>query len=212
MAARNEGALGFVAIACGSILFGTLGVATKGILTISDANATSIALWRVLIALPILFVIGLVVLRASLFSISRRDLRLMMAAGVLMAFYQIAFVTAVQMASVTIAALVTVSVAPLIVAVLASVFLKEHMHRNVYAAMACAIVGVALLLGFEPSGNTGTNVLLGIGLALLTALANGFSRLRAGHWHRVITPFKRCLSIFPCRHSPSFRSPGLMDS
>ncbi len=177
MTKRNDGALGLVAIACGSVLFGTLGVATKGILTTSDANAISIALWRVLIAVPILLVLGLVTLRGQLFAIARRDLRLMIGAGVLMAFYQIAFVTAVQMANVTIAALVTVCTAPLFVAILASVFLKEQIHRNVLVAMACAVVGVALLVGFQPTGNIGTNLLLGIGLALLTAITNAFFQI-----------------------------------
>jgi DME family drug/metabolite transporter len=182
---------GFLFIALGAVLFGTIGVATKGIFATSSANAISITLWRVLIALPLLFVLGLVVLRSRLFRIPWSDLRLMFFAGVLMAFYQLAFVIAVQVANVTIATLVTLCTVPIIVAVLASVFLKEHMHRNIYAAMACAIVGVVLLVGFQPTNDVGSNVWLGILLALLTALANGLfqvtSRALAPKYHPIQT-------------------------
>ena len=182
---------GFAFIAVGAILFGTIGVATKGIFAASNANAISITLWRVLIALPVLFAIGFYLLRGKLFAIRWTDLRWMIVAGVLMAIYQLSFVMAVQLVNVTIATLVTLCTVPVIVAILASVVLHEHMHRNLYAAMACAIVGVVLLVGFDATGDFGATVWLGIGLALLTAFANGFfqivSRALANRYHPIQT-------------------------
>lgn len=182
---------GFAFIAFGAILFGTIGVATKGIFAASNANAISITLWRVLIALPVLFAIGFYLLRGKLFAIHWTDLRWMIVAGVLMAIYQLSFVMAVQLVNVTIATLVTLCTVPVIVAILASVVLHEHMHRNLYVAMACAIVGVVLLVGFDATGDFGANVWLGIGLALLTAFANGFfqivSRALANRYHPIQT-------------------------
>ncbi len=182
---------GFASIALGAILFGTIGVATKGIFAVSNANAISITLWRVLLALPVLFAIGFYLWRRKLFAIRWADLRWMIAAGVLMAVYQLAFVMAVQLVNVTIATLVTLCTVPVIVAILASVFLREQMHRNLYAAMACAIVGVVLLVGFDATGDFGANVWLGIGLAVLTAFANGCfqitSRALANRYHPLQT-------------------------
>lgn len=187
----NRANLGFLFIALGATLFGSIGVATKGLFAISETNAISITLWRSLIALPILFCIGYYLLRRKMFSIPWADLRLMIVAGLLMAFYQVAFVLAVQMVNVTIATLVTLCTVPVIVGLLASVLLHEQLHRNLYAAMACAIVGVVLLVGFQPSGGFGTNAWLGITLALLTAVANGFfqitSRSLANRYHPIQT-------------------------
>ncbi len=187
----NRASWGFLFIAVGSILFGSIGVATKGLFAVSDANAISITLWRALIALPVLFGIGFYLLRAKMFSIRWADLRLMILAGLLMAVYQVAFVSAVQLVNVTIATLVTLCTVPVIVAILASVFLHEHLHRNIYFAMGCAIVGVVLLVGFQPTGNFGANVWLGIALALLTALTNGLfqitSRALANRYHPIQT-------------------------
>src|SRR5205814_747618 len=91
----NRATWGFLSIAIGATLFGTIGVATKGIFAVSTANAISITLWRVLIALPVLFGVGVYLLRGRLFSIRWADLRLMIVAGLLMAVYQLAFVIAV---------------------------------------------------------------------------------------------------------------------
>lgn len=186
---NNRATWGFVFIALGAVLFGSIGVATKGLFAVSDTNAISITLWRALIALPILFAIGLYLLRGKMFAIPWVDLRLMIFAGLLMAVYQVAFVIAVQLSNVTIATLVTLCTVPVIVAVLAAIVLRERMHRNLYVAMACAIVGVILLVGLQPTGNLGANVLLGIGMALLTAFANGFfqitSRRLANQYHPI---------------------------
>lgn len=187
----NRAAWGFVFIALGAMLFGTIGVATKGLFAISNANAISITLWRVLIALPVLFGVGYYILRSKLLQIRAADLRLMVVAGLLMSVYQLAFVIAVQAANVTIATLVTLCTVPVIVAFLASILLHEKMHRNLYVAMGCAIVGVALLVGFQPTGNFGSNLWFGIAMALLTALANGFfqitSRALANRYHPLQT-------------------------
>lgn len=190
-AVKNRASWGFVFIALGATLFGSIGVATKELFLVSQTNAISITLWRSLIALPVLFLVAFYLLRGKLFSIRWRDLRLMIAAGLMMAVYQVAFVLAVQLVNVTIATLVTLCTVPIIVAVLASVFLHEQLHRNLYLAMGCAIVGVVLLVGFQATGDFGANVWLGIAMALLTALANGFfqitSRALANKYHPIQT-------------------------
>jgi DME family drug/metabolite transporter len=187
----NRASWGFVFIAVGAMLFGTIGVATKGIFTVSQTNGISITLWRVLIALPVFLAAGIYLLRARLFSIPRKDLQLMVGAGLVMAIYQLAFVLAVQAANVTIATLVTLCTVPVIVSVFASFLLHEQMRREHYIAMACAIAGVVLLVGSQPAGDFGSNVWFGIAMALLTALANGLfqitSRALANRYHPLQT-------------------------
>lgn len=169
---NKRAAWGFVFVALSAIIFGTIGVATKGIFAVSDTNALSITVWRTLIALPTLLGIGFLVLRGKLFSIQRRDLGLMIFAGALMAVYQSAFVVSVQSVNVTIATLVTLCTVPVWAAIISAIFLREHLHRNIFIAMACAIVGVVLLVGLQPIENLGANVPLGIAMALLTAVSS----------------------------------------
>lgn len=163
---------GLVFIALSAVIFGSIGVATKGVFSVSNTNALSITLWRSLIATPALVGIGFLVLRGRLFAIRGRDLRLMMFAGLLMAMYQAAFVVAVQSVNVTIATLVTLCTAPVWSALLSGIILREHLHRNIFIAMGCAILGVVLLVGLQPIGNLGSNVLLGLAMALLTAVSS----------------------------------------
>lgn len=187
MTQSNHAASSFVFIALSAVIFGTIGVATKGVFTISTTNALSITLWRTLIATPALLVIGLIVLKRNLFSIRSRDLRLMIFAGVLMALYQAAFVVAVQSVNVTIATLVTLCTTPVFAALVSGMVLREHLHRNIFFAMACAIIGVVLLVGLQPINNFGSNVFLGISMALLTAISSASfqvsSRALSANYH-----------------------------
>lgn len=186
---------GFLFVALSAILFGSIGVATKGLFTLSETNALSLTLLRALIALPVLTAIGLIRLRGKLFAIPWRDLRLMIFAGLMMALYQVAFVMAVQLVNVTIATLVTLCTVPVLVAFLSSILFREHLQRNTYLAMGCAIAGVVLLIGFQPIDSFGPYVWFGIALALITALCSGLfqmtGRVLANRYH----PFQT-LTVF----------------
>lgn len=170
-------ARGFVFVALSAVLFGSIGVTTRGIFAVSQSDALSITLWRDAIALVPLLVVGLIVLRRKLFSIRGADLRVMILAGLMMAMYQVTFVIAVRLVNVTIATLVTLCTVPVCVALLSSALLHEKLHRNVWFALACALVGVVLLVGFQPNGDLGSNIWLGIGLALLTALGSALFQI-----------------------------------
>lgn len=163
---------GFVFVAVSAVLFGSIGVATKGIFAVADTNPLSIVLWRSFIALPALFTIGFILLQRKLLLVRRQDFLLMIFAGFMMAIYQAAFVVAVQVVNVTIATLVTLCTVPVCVAMISGLVLNERVHRNVLLAMGCAIAGVVLLVGFQPIADFGANVWLGIGMALLTAVSS----------------------------------------
>lgn len=192
MNSRNASAAwGFVFVALSAILFGSIGVTTRGIFAVSQADALSITFWRDVLALTPLLIAGLFVLKGKLFSIRGFDLRVMIFAGLMMAMYQVTFVIAVQLVNVTIATLVTLCTVPVCVALLSSALLHEKLHRNIWFALACALVGVVLLVGLSPSGDWGSNIWLGVGLAVLTALGSALfqisGRTLANNYHPLQT-------------------------
>ena len=67
------------------MLFGSLGVATKGIFQVAETNALSVTLLRAAIALPALAAMCAVVQGKRMFRIAARDLSLMGIAGLMMA-------------------------------------------------------------------------------------------------------------------------------
>ena len=67
--------LGFVFVALSAIIFGTLGVATKGVFNVAATNAYSITLLRAVIALLGCLVTCMLVLGTRTFRIARGDFR-----------------------------------------------------------------------------------------------------------------------------------------
>src|SRR5262249_28395637 len=107
---------GFACIAVSALLAGSLGVTTKAVLRVATTNALSIALLRALIALPLVIAISHFVLGRSAFDIARRDLGIMVLAGLLMALYQVSYVAAIALVNVTVATLVALCTTPVVVA------------------------------------------------------------------------------------------------
>lgn len=186
---------GFLFIALSAILFGSLGVATQFVFASAPTNAYSVTLLRALIALPVLILISIPLVGKKFFAIARRDLRIMIFAGLMMAMYQVSFVLALRLVNVTIATLITLCTVPVFAALLSAPLLHERVHRNIYFAMVIAIAGVVLLVGFQTIDDFGTNAWLGIALALLTALGSALfqicGRMVSNRYH----PFQT-LTIF----------------
>lgn len=180
-------ARGFIYIALSAILFGSIGVVTASIFHVASTNALSITLWRAFIALPILFLISIFLLGKRLFVIQKRDLRIMVLAGLMMAIYQAGFVVALQNVNVTIATLVTLGTVPIFAALLSAFFLRERLQPQVYLALLCALVGLVLLVGFQPGENLGANVAVGVFFSLLTAFGSASfqvcGRVLANRYH-----------------------------
>ena len=168
---------GFVFIALSAILFGSLGVATQFVFASGATNAYSVTLLRALIALPVLALLSAFAVGKKFFALSRRDLGIMIFAGVMMAVYQVSFVLALRLVNVTIATLITLCMVPVFAALLSAPILHERLHRNIYLAMVIAIAGVVLLVGFEPVNDFGNNAWLGIVLALVTALGSALFQI-----------------------------------
>jgi drug/metabolite transporter, DME family len=130
-----------------AILWGTIGVATKGIYAIDSTSSLFINLARMLIATPILLIGCWHVVGRSMFDIRRRDLLIMIISGASLAVSQAAYFTAIRYIGVTIATLLTLSVTPLMVSFLSVAITRERPTRRVGIAMILALIGGVLLVG-----------------------------------------------------------------
>src|SRR5262249_33452879 len=186
--------LGFLFVALSAIIFGSLGVATKGVFNVAETNAYSITLLRAIIASLACLGICAVVLGKRMFRIARRDARTMVVAGLLMAVYQVTFVISIRFANVSITALVALCTVPVLAAVLSRLLLGEALRPRASLALVFAIVGVALLVGFDNPGR-GVNPWMGVVFALVSALSFPLfqicSRVLASRYHPIQT-----LSVF----------------
>jgi DME family drug/metabolite transporter len=182
--------LGFLFVSLSAVIFGSLGVATKGVFTVAATNASSITLLRAVMACLACFLACALTLGARTFRIARGDARIMVLAGLVMAVYQVTFVLAITLANVTIAALVTLCTVPVIAALLSRWMLREPMRPSTMVALVCAIVGVALLVGFD-SRALGPNAWIGVVLALVSALSYSLfqvcGRVVANRYHPMQT-------------------------
>jgi drug/metabolite transporter (DMT)-like permease len=140
------------------------------VLTVAATNAYSITLLRAIVASLACLGICAVVLGKRMFRIARGDVRTMVVAGLLMAMYQVTFVISISLANVSIAALVALCTVPVLAAVLSRVLLGEALRPTTLLALVFAIVGVALLVGFDNPARS-VSPRMGVGFALVAALS-----------------------------------------
>ena len=186
--ARAAGRQGMLLIVLAAVMWGTVGVTTKGLYALSDTTALSIGFFRLALSAPVLFVACWYTLGRRAFRIPLRDLLFMILIGTAMAFYQVCYFAAIARVGVAIAVLITLCTAPVLVAVLSALLLREHLSRVVLLALVCALCGTLMLVwvGPEQSGAS-DDTLAGILLALASALGYSIitlcSRSLAGRYH-----------------------------
>jgi drug/metabolite transporter, DME family len=187
--------LGLLLVALSALVWGSLGVTIKGVFNVAATNAYSVRLLRALVALSASLAICVLVLGKSTFRIALGDLGIMVFAGLLMALNQVAFVFALTLANVTIATLVTLCTVPVCAAILSRALLGEALQSSTLLALVSAIVGVALLVGFDRLTERGASTWIGVSLALLSAASFGLiqvcGRVLANRYHPMQT-----LSVF----------------
>lgn len=165
---------GLWAIVVAATSWGTTGVASQVIYKISSTNALSVAFLRLGIAAGILLPLCWRALGRQAWQVNRRDALLMLGMGVMQAISQFGYLAAISECGVTIATLLAICVAPVIVALVVTLVLRERMTRTMLIALPGSVAGTALLTG-TPSGSAVTgNLLVGVALALMTAIAYAF--------------------------------------
>lgn len=186
-AARRDARQGILWIALAAVMWGTVGVATRGLYEISTTNPLSIGFFRLAISIPALAIACWRVQGRAMFQVSKRDLGIMALIGVMMAFYQVCYFASIARVGVTIAVLVTLCTAPVMVALLATIFLREHVTGRIVLSLVGALAGTVLLVGLDHAGNaqqrTFEGVLLALGSAFGYAVITLCSRALAGRYH-----------------------------
>lgn len=153
-----------------AILWGTIGVAIQAIYNIDSTTSLFINLARMLVAAPVLLLVCWRVVGQKMFNIQRRDFFIMLLTGTLLAVSQAAYFAAIHYTGVTIATLLTICIAPLVVTGLSVLLKLETLTGRMVIALTCALIGSALLVGFQSPKGVHHNLALGTIFALVSAV------------------------------------------
>jgi drug/metabolite transporter, DME family len=165
---QRDSRLGLVLLS--AVLWGTTGVVVRAVYGLTATNAISIGFFRLAFAAPILLLVCWATLGRQMFRVRRGDLAVMLLIGGLTAAYQICYFGAIAQIGVAAATLITLCTAPVWVAVLAALLLKECPTRSVLLAGGLALLGTGLLTGIQTSPMSNGNTVLGLLLALMSAV------------------------------------------
>lgn len=185
--AQAETRLSLGLVLFSATLWGTTGVFVRALYGMTATHALSVGFFRLAFSLPFLWIACWLVLKQRMFRVKRADLLVMLLIGGLTAGYQICYFSALAQIGVAAAALITLCTAPVWVAVLAAALLGEPLTRSVSLAGGCAIAGTVLLIGIQSDFLADTNSVVGVLLALMSAVGYAAmvlcSRRLAGRYH-----------------------------
>jgi DME family drug/metabolite transporter len=171
------------------VLWGTIGVASKGVFEHSSLDAVSVTWMRTLLASPICILAVWLSGGRKLLDFSRQDLATMLGLGVLLILYQWLYLAAIEQIGVSASTLISLCGSPVIVAVLSAAVLHERLSRAQLVALAGALIGTGLLIGKPPQvagGNGALGVFFAVSCALGIAVHAMGSRRVAGRVHPLV--------------------------
>jgi DME family drug/metabolite transporter len=145
-----------------STLWGTVGVSSRLISQLTYTNWLSLALFRMIIAAPVLLFVGQRLLGRQMWSISRRDLGLMMIIGVLSATSQSLYFAAIPYTGIAVATLLAICVAPVVVTVITTILNRQRPDNLTLLSIVLALVGTALLVLGSQVANIQSVSLIGV--------------------------------------------------
>ena len=160
------GRRGMLLVMTASTLWGTVGVTSRLISQLAYINWLSLALLRMLIAAPVLLIVGQRLLGKQMWSISRRDLSIMMLIGALLAISQSLYFAAIPRTGVAVATLVAICVAPVVVTALTTILTRQRPGNFALFSVALALAGTILLVMGSQVSNGQSISFLGVGMAL----------------------------------------------
>ncbi len=162
---------GFWLMTGAAVLWGTIGIATQTIYNIDTTSSLFLNMARLLVAAPVMLVAGWRVVGQGMFNIRRRDLGIMVLAGLLLAMSQATYFAAIRYSGVTIATLLAICAAPLVVTGVSVLLKWEKLTQRTGVALLVALLGSVLLVGMDaPEGD---QTLLGTLLAIVSAATYG---------------------------------------
>ena len=178
---------GLLFIMLASLMWGTVGITTKTIYGLSATTSLSIGFFRLALSLPVLFAVCWAKQKRQMFNVAWRDLALMLLIGLMTALYQVCYFGAIERTGVAVATLVTLCTAPVMVTVISVFITKQRPSAYALLALAGALTGTALLVGFqektgERSANT-SGIFLALGSAFGYSIVTLATRKLAGRYH-----------------------------
>jgi len=179
---------GMLLVAAGAALWGTGGIAAKALFGVAGISPLAVGFFRLALSVPALLVLGWALYGPRILRAAGPRLWVLGVLSASMALYQVFFYAAVARAGVTIAALVTLCTAPVMVAILSALLLAERPTGTVLAALALALAGTVLLVGFPSDVGAGREAVLAgaalaLGSGLMYAVVTLTGRSLAGHYH-----------------------------
>jgi DME family drug/metabolite transporter len=169
-------------IAAAATSWGTGGAVAAMIYSASGLSSLTVSFWRFFGGALALGLVWPLLRGPNAISLVRR-LRMapmrLTSIGTGMAISQTAYFASVGSAGVAVATAVTLGAAPILVALGARLWMAERLGRGGAVAITSAVLGLVLLVfGSEPAAGSGARQpLVGIGLALLSAVAYAASTL-----------------------------------
>jgi drug/metabolite transporter (DMT)-like permease len=128
-----------------------------------------ITFWRMAIAAPT--VLALSVIMRQPISLPRADLKQFTVYGLVAALHFLFYIASLEFTTIA-HSLALVYTAPIFIAIFSAIVLGEHIQQRRYAGIVIAVLGAAILAGFEPQFNL--RMLFGDLLALGSAVCFGF--------------------------------------
>lgn len=162
------------------LLLGLISFSMSAILVrfADEAPGMAIAVWRTVFAALMLAPFALATIAPEVRQFVRRDLWMILGAGVLLGLHFVTWIESLYHTSVA-SASVLVTVSPIFLAVFGYLFLRERLSAPVVAAIVMAVCGAALIGWGDASGSGGggSNNILGNSLALVAAMLVSFYML-----------------------------------
>ena len=136
-------------------------------------TSIEIAFWRLAIAALLVGLLGL--LTRTPLRLKRQELPRFLFYGLITALHFIFYIAALSFTTIA-HGLALVYTSPIFVTIFSTLFLKEALPRRKYLGIGVAVIGVAVMAGFQPHytscdlSGTGQCMALGDGLAVLSAI------------------------------------------
>lgn len=186
---HNASRRGISFIMLAGILWGTVGVSSKWLLGMSTVTPLAVGFFRLAISVPVLLSACWFAIGRKIFEVSKHDLLLMLLMGFAAAVYQLLYVAAVERTGAAITTLIALCVAPVIVALFSVFISEEKPTATVIVALGGALVGTAIIVGFQGnSGDMSRNMsgkFLALGCALGYAVMALTTRKLANRYHPI---------------------------
>lgn len=151
------------------VIWGTIGISAKLLYEETTLDAAAVTWLRTVIAAPACIALAWATLGRRILAATRADLTLMAGLGIVLIVYQFTYLASVDRIGVAVATLVSLCVPPMLIAAYSALFQGERLSGRALAALAGAVVGTVMLVGWGAAESTGRTLVVGVGLALASA-------------------------------------------